>query len=116
MRCEIRGQEDISLVVGAAGDRTTTVAVASSHVSLNNNDPSQPVMYAIAAVPAFPADWMILAPGAHIIIDMAGGVALYLRKKRWIRYVSESLRVAVPGAAFPGDDVTAYVEVSEITY
>jgi hypothetical protein len=116
MRCEVRGQADISLVVGAPGDKTLVVPVAASHVSLTNNDPIQSVLYSIVAAPAFPGDWMSLGPGVHLVVDMAGGAALNLRKLRWIRYVSESLRVATPGATFPGDDVTAFVDVSEITY
>lgn len=116
MRCEVRGQADISMAIGAPGDMTLIVPVVASHVSLTNNDPSQSVMYAIVPAPVFPGGWMSLGPGAHLVVDMAGGVVLNLRKLRWIRYVSESLRVATPGAAFPGDDVTAFVDVSEITY
>jgi hypothetical protein len=116
MRYEVNGQEDVSLVVGAPGNKTLTIAVAGSHVNLQNHEPRQPVMFSIVAAPVFPNDWQMLAPEASIVIDMAGGAALYLRKKRWLRYVDPSARIAPAGSDFVGGDVTASVDVTERTY
>lgn len=84
MKYEVPGQDDMTLALGAPGDNTITVPVATTHVWLTNQDAKQPVKYATAAAPAYPTDWASLSPGERIIVKMATG-NLYLRKLVWFR-------------------------------
>ena len=90
MKYSIPGQDDVSLAVGAVGDKTVTVVTTTTHVRLTNFDSNQVIMYSeINGVgqPAYPADWRRLDPDEKdVMVRMSGGgVNLYLRKKTWFR-------------------------------
>ena len=83
----IPGQDDVSLEVGAGGDKTVTVTVSGTHVKVLNEDPQQGVMYTLVAVPTFPGDWEKLDPGEEVMDPTGGSTTLHLRKKSFIRGV-----------------------------
>lgn len=81
----IPGQDDITLAVGAGGDKTVTVAVTGTHVKVLNEDPQQGVLYSLDPAPAFPADWDKIDPGEELMVPTGGSTSLFLRKKTFIR-------------------------------
>jgi hypothetical protein len=89
MQYQVKGQYDVSLAVGAIGDKTTTVAVAAgTHVKLINNDTFQRIIYSIKLAPVFPADWEPLESRQELLVFLAGGAQIHLRKKEHFRYSS----------------------------
>lgn len=89
MKYDVLGQDDVSILVGAGGDKTLTVITASTHVKLTNSSDNQVIMYSeINGIgkPVYPTDWRRLDPKQTVMVRMnGGGVNLYLRKKSWFR-------------------------------
>lgn len=83
----VPGQDDLTLGIGVAGDKTITVVLAASdtHARIKNEDPQQHVLYTFDATPAFPADWKRVDPREEVVVPTGGSTALYLRKKKFIR-------------------------------
>lgn len=83
MNYEIRGQEDMSLAVGAGGDETMTIPITGNHLMIRN-DATQPVIYSTTVTPTFPADWARLDPLEKTEFATAAA-NLYVRKKVFYR-------------------------------
>jgi hypothetical protein len=81
----IPGQDDLSLALGAGGDKTVTVPVTGTHVKILNEDPQQGVLYTLNPAPTFPADWDKIDPEEELMVPTGGSTDLYLRKKTFIR-------------------------------
>lgn len=81
----VPGQDDISLAVGAGGDKTVTVTLAGTHVKVLNEDSQQGVMYSLDPAPTFPDDWEKLDPEEEVVVPTGGSTTLQLRKKTFIR-------------------------------
>lgn len=83
----VPGQDDLSLAIGAGGDKTVTVTllVTSTHVRIKNEDQTQHVLYTFDATPTFPADWKRVDPREEVMVPTGGSTALYLRKKTYVR-------------------------------
>jgi hypothetical protein len=77
---ELHGQKDLSLAIGALGDVSIVVAVASTHAQIRNIDKYQAFLYSIVVAPAFPGDWMRGEPGEELNIKMGAGARVNLRK------------------------------------
>lgn len=84
---QVPGQDNMQLAVGAVGDKTITIPIATTHVRVTNLGDIQPVKYSVVAAPAYPADWADLSPRQQVIVKMIGG-NLYLRKRVFFRYSS----------------------------
>jgi len=91
----IPGQPDITLAVGAGGDKTVTVPVTGTHVKILNEDPQQGVLYSLAAVPVFPGDWGKVDPTEELMVPTGGSTDLFLRKKTFIRGVNATHDVPI---------------------
>jgi hypothetical protein len=87
MKHEVKGQDDVSIAVGAGGDETIIVVTTTSHVRLSNFSTQQVVMYSEINPPTYPGGWRRLDPNEKdVMVRMnGGGVNLYLRKKSWFR-------------------------------
>jgi hypothetical protein len=100
----VPGQDDLSLAIGAGGDKTVTVDVTgATHVRIWNEDPQQHVLYTFDGTPTFPDDWSRLDPRENVVVPTGGSTALYLRKKTFIR------------GEFATNDVPISVQVGEST-
>jgi hypothetical protein len=77
---DLHGQKDLTLAIGAPGDVSVVVLVATTHAQIRNIDKYQAFIYSIVAAPAFPADWMRAEPGEEINIKMGAGARVNLRK------------------------------------
>ena len=105
MNYEIKGQEDMTLAVGAGGDETTTIPITGNHLMIRT-DTGQPVIYSTAVGPSFPADWNRLDPMEKTEFATAAA-NLYVRKKVYYRGIG----YGQTGADL--NDVTANIEVDQ---
>ena len=89
MKYEVPGQDDVTLALAAAGDKTLTIVTTTTHAQLTNHDVNQIVMYSEingGGKPAYPVDWRRLNPEQKLLVRMnGGGTNLYLRKQSWFR-------------------------------
>jgi hypothetical protein len=111
---ELHGQKDLTLAMGAPGDVSIVVAVASTHAQIRNVDKYQSFVYSIVVAPAFPADWMRCEPGEEINIKMGAGARVNLRKPFYPRNpYTEHLN----GSGLPDVlDVPIEIEVSQVDW
>jgi hypothetical protein len=80
MKHTVRGQDDTTIGVGTAGDRTIQIPISTTNVWLTNLSMNQVIMYADGASPTFPTDWNRLDPEQRLIFETPSGV-LSMRKK-----------------------------------
>ena len=93
---DLHGQKNLTLAVGAPGDKTITVPVAAVNARIKNYDSIQSVLYSLVLAPVFPTDWLRLAPGETIDLTMAANPAIHFRKPFWVRAVNAGVETT-PG-------------------
>ena len=93
----IPGQDDLTLAIGAGGDKTVTVPVTGgTHAKIMNEDQTQHVLYTFDPTPSFPADWDRIDPGEEVMVPTGGSTNLYLRKKTYVRGIHALNDVPIP--------------------
>lgn len=111
---DLHGQKNLTLAVGAPGDRTITVGVVTTHVRLKNFDPKQSILYSLILAPAFPTDWNRLEPNEQLDVRMLANPQVHLRKPFWYREATAGVEVS------PGEpdvlDVPSLIEVMPVDW